>query len=286
MIGPRACGSVLAVVLLVAACGGGAEEPIGSGDPGFVHVHALALDGDGGLLVASHMGLFSVADGEAELIGGDARHDLMALAIERDGTLLASGHPDLRSPTLRVEDRPPLLGLVESSDGGATWTARSLLGEADFHALVVTADAIVGVDGTSQTLLVSEDGIVWEGRGELDALSLAIDPGDARRMLAVDYDGLVHSSTDGGSTWIVLDAPPAAAVQWPSPGRVVVASTDGALYRADDLAGPWVEVGRPGGSPEALLATVDTMWVATDRGDVQASSDGGRTWSTIYDGRP
>lgn len=45
-------------------------------------------------------------------------------------TFLGSGHPDLQSARA---GQPGRLGLIESTDGGATWTILSLAGEVDFH---------------------------------------------------------------------------------------------------------------------------------------------------------
>jgi hypothetical protein len=87
---------------------------------------------------------------------------------EGPGTLapdrfLGSGHPDLADA--REQGLPPLLGLIESSDGGQTWTPVSLLGEADFHVLRSEGDLVYGFDATNARLLVSEDaGATWNER--------------------------------------------------------------------------------------------------------------------------
>ncbi|HVM55755.1 MAG TPA: hypothetical protein VM262_21400 [Acidimicrobiales bacterium] len=85
---------------------------------------------------------------------------------------LASGHPDLRDRRLRVDGKPPLLGLVERGDAGATWEPRSLLGHVR----------------------------TWERLSSIEITSFAIDPDDVQRAVAATGNGVVVS-TDGGRSW-------------------------------------------------------------------------------------
>jgi hypothetical protein len=52
----------------------------------------------------------------------------MGFTVLGSGRFLGSGHPDLREA--REKGLPPLLGLIESQDGGRSWVPISLLGEA------------------------------------------------------------------------------------------------------------------------------------------------------------
>ena len=126
------------VILSSAACT--SDEPTQPDvipDVGVIHVHGLGVDpADGTLYAATHSGLFRIdGAGDAERVG-EHWHDLMGFTVVGPNRFVASGHPDLRT------DLPPLLGLVESDDGGVTWTSRSLLGDADFHALEAVGDRV------------------------------------------------------------------------------------------------------------------------------------------------
>ena len=91
----------------------------------------------------------------------------MAFTVAGPDRFLASGHPDLRDEELLVEGKPPLLGLIESTDAGRTWQVRSLLGDADLHTIVaVDEDLIVAYDSTGERVLASTDGgRTWETQG-------------------------------------------------------------------------------------------------------------------------
>ncbi len=73
----------------------------------------------------------------------------MGFAITGPGTFLGSGHPDPREEDVR----PPLLGLIESTDRGQSWERLSLHGEADFHALQAAHGRVYGYDATSGTFI-------------------------------------------------------------------------------------------------------------------------------------
>lgn len=150
--GPHDAGSsasiplpAVALILLAGAggaCGGDAEVVVRPSDIG--HVHDVVVDGDA-VLVATHRG--SAARRARWASGGRGQiHDLMSMTQLDGGGLIASGHPDLWLEEHRVEGAPPFLGLITSSEGGTTWEAIGLRGEADFHALDVAGEIILGGD--------------------------------------------------------------------------------------------------------------------------------------------
>ena len=129
------------VALVVALAGGGCSgtQPNPSRpateDPGLVHVHGLGINPrDGALHAATHTGLFVVRDGGASRVA-DRFQDTMGFIVVGPDHFIASDHPDFRDPKLLKAGRPPLLGLVESRDGGRSREPASLLGEVDFHVL-------------------------------------------------------------------------------------------------------------------------------------------------------
>src|SRR5688572_22648573 len=120
----------LALALAAGACGGGDDDQLGAdADTGVVHVHGLGIDpADGVLYAATHHGVFRIPeDGEALRIA-DRYQDTMGFTVVGPHRFLASGHPSLADDHLRVEGKPPLLGLIESTDAAKTWRPLSLLG--------------------------------------------------------------------------------------------------------------------------------------------------------------
>ncbi|MGH8905970.1 MAG: F510_1955 family glycosylhydrolase [Egibacteraceae bacterium] len=267
----------LAVAVLLVACGTG-NQAAPQQEPGVVHVHALAVDptDERGLYVATHTGLFHMdAAGKAQRVG-EHYHDLMGFTVAGPGDFIASGHPDLQTDQLRASGKPPLLGLVHSTDGGANWQPLSLLGEVDFHSLQAAHDLVYGYDSTGQTFMVSNDRTTWEKRSSLALADFAVSPDDPDLVVASTSNGLVRSS-DGGRTWQpAADAQP-AILDWNSSGLYRVVG-DGAVAISTDAGATWQSRGSIGGSPEALLARDDLLLAAAaDRGIVE-SRDGGQTW--------
>lgn len=277
--------AAVAVVAVVAMAGGsGDDQPGAGGDPDVVHVHGLGVNpADGAVFLATHLGLYRLdADGRPALVG-DSNQDTMGFTVVGPDRFLASGHPDLRDRRLRVEGKPPLLGLVESRDGGTTWEPRSLLGEADFHALVSRDGRVYGWNASTAELMVTPDMRTWERLSRIAITSFTIDPDDDRRLVAATGDG-VTVSIDGGRSWL----PVAGA-----PRLVVVASGDtgvwgidgsGAVHRSEDGIA-WAEHARLHGEPQALAVNGDELYVAlTEKGRtvLRGSTDQGASWDVIY----
>lgn len=258
----------------------GDGEP-GAPDPGPVHVHGLGVNpADRSLLLATHTGLFRLGpeSQRAERIG-DRYQDTMGFTVTGPDRFLGSGHPDVR------DDLPPLLGLIESRDGGASWRSISLLGKADFHALRTQGRLVVGYDATGGQLLTSRNsGRSWRGAVPPEPLvDVVLDPGSPARLLAAGESRL-YSSGDGGSTWRQLDEK-TGLLAWPRADRLYLVEDTGRVRVSRDGGRRWQDRGRLGGQPAALLATAgETLFAATHDGAITRSSDGGATW-TIR-GRP
>src|ERR1700754_48556 len=144
----RVCSWLGARAVGAGAVAGGGGEPApppepqaAADDPGQVHIHGLGVNpSDGAVLVATHTGLFRVAPGgdRQERIG-DSYQDTMGFAVVGPDHFLGSGHPDPSDA-----ESPPYLGLIESRDGGRTWSPLSLHGEVDFHVLEAAGGTIFG----------------------------------------------------------------------------------------------------------------------------------------------
>jgi hypothetical protein len=281
---------LLLALLILAGCGesstgqagppASAGGPPGAADPGLVHVHGLGVNPrDGGLYVATHTGLFVVRDGTASRVG-DRYQDTMGFTVAGPDRFLGSGHPDLRDRELQAFGKPPLLGLVESRDAGRTWRSLSLLGEADFHALVAAHGRVWGADATSGRVLVSSDQHRWQVLASQPLASLAVSPIDPDVLLGVGEQGLVHSR-DGGRGWQPLAGPPLVLVSWIDPAAAWGATADGQVYRSTDAGRSWSLAGKAGGQPAALLAAASGLYVALHDGRILRSADQARTWQVL-----
>ena len=246
-----------------------------------VHVHDL-LVGSGGspVFLATHTGLYALRDGEL-LAASDRFDDLMAAAIEPNGTLIASGHPDLSTDDLRVEGKPPLLGLV-ASDDGSTWKPRSLLGDADFHAFAISGGRLYGADSTSARVQVSDDGgRTWEARpGEAQLVDLAINSTAADQMVGVDLDRGLVVSTDRADSWeSVRNAPELIDLEWTTTALVGI-DAEGGVHRSTDAGLTWAPAAPVHGA-EALGSDGNDVYAFSPPVGLHRSSDGGESWSEV-----
>lgn len=274
--------TAVAASLALAACGG--DE---AGEPGAVgqqpaapaaasHVHGLGINpSDGSLIVATHDGLLRAAKDEQRAVPyGESRQDVMGFSILGPDRFVGSGHPDPREA-----DQPPNLGLIRSGDGGRSWSSVSLLGEADFHVLESEGRRVYGFDGTQGRLMVSRDGGErWvERQSPAAVFALAIDPRDARRVVASTEQG-VFASADEGATWRSLTSELAGLLAWPAKDRLVLMDGSGTVQTSRDGGRTWRTVGSIGGQPAALIASGDDLYAALGDGSVQRSGDGGANW--------
>lgn len=275
----RALPLLLAVAALAGCGGSGSDEPPVAAPPAAaaeaVHVHGLGVDpADGALLVATHRGLFRAAPG-AERVQrvGDRTPDLMGFTVAGRDRYLASGHPDVR------DDLPPHLGLMESRDGGRTWDAVSLLGEADFHLLEVRGDTVYGGDAAGGRFVRSEDGgETWQDATlPAPTFDVAVHPVRGDTLLASTEEGL-FASRDGARTWTRLGEG-SGQLAWLEPQLVVLVGAGGAVLRSTD-GGRTLEEATPlGGDAEAVLAAGSSVYAALHDGRVLESSDAGTSWS-------
>ncbi|MCC5578027.1 exo-alpha-sialidase [Microtetraspora sp. AC03309] len=248
-------------------------------DPGVGHVHGLGVDpATGTVYVAGHYGLFTVEGGTLRRVG-DRDADHMGFTVAGPGTFYASGHP---SAADIADGQPPHLGLIRSSDAGATWQQVALAGKADFHALQVAGTRVYGYD--------AQTGQVWRGEGatltpeaRLDLLDLGAGAGRPGTVYATTPDG-VKISTDSGRTFRLLKgAPLLSFLDVTDKDGLIGVAPDGQVRSSTDGGATWKAGGRLPMQAVAFTAvSAEHLLAASMDGTLYESTDGGASFATIH----
>lgn len=245
------------------------------------HVHGIGRNpGDGDVYVATHHGLWRVGEGGEPALVGGYLHDFMGFAVVGPDRFVASGHPN------SADELPAHLGLIESTDGGRSWRSRSLLGDADFHALRVVDDTTYGWNSQDGALMTSEDGRTWQtlvdGVLMLDVAAHPTGGGTLVASVAKDRTTLeLQRSVDSGSAFeAVAGAPELARFAWPEPDALWGFALDGTVWKSKDEGESWERVGSVEAMPDAVAGTPDELLAAAG-GKVLASTDAGRSWQQV-----
>lgn len=268
----------LAVGLALTVLGGVSASAVeSSGLPSTPDYHSLLVDPSNQqvLLLGTHVGLYVSSDGgrrwSFDALSGD---DAMNLARVKRGMLRLAGHqvfkessddgatwrdvrpsglPSLDIHGFAVDPRNPrtLLaavagrGLYRSHDGGKSFALVSQQVGGAVMALAVLWDRRILAGDMGRGLLESRDGgATWKQLLDAQLMGLAVNPGDASRILATGSG--IALSTNGGRTWRgVLDLPMGAGpVAWSgsNPKLAYVVGFDRTLYRTLDGGNSWQSV--------------------------------------------
>lgn len=221
-----------------------ADEADGAGLPG-AHTHGVGINpADDLVYLATHEGLFRYDDTGSTRVGPVI--DLMGFTVAGPDHFYASGHPGAGT------DLPNPVGLIETTDGGETWTALSRAGESDFHAMTASSTGVVAFDGAA--LQATSDGVSW---GDLDVpvppFAMDVSP-DGRTIVVTSQEGPVRSA-DAGASWDTLDdAPLLQVVDWADASTVVGLTPDGAVVLSEDAGATWAPAATLPGPPQAVAA--------------------------------
>ena len=313
---------MLAVLALASAAGTGSAvagstgqftfTPSGLGGGGFQNVIVADPSGNGVVLAGGDTsGIWRSADGGSTWLPADGgltdMSQFKVASIEFDpsspGTVLAG-----------VGNAGSGGGLLESADGGRTWTLRSAVPQfaggdtpgiaglppshprSTGHLIAVAPDGTIYAATFAQGVLRSADGgATWTSLGPTGQhlRSIAIDPADPDAVVTAGYEGGIFRTTDasGAGTFAAVPGSPAGVEELRFVGGALYAAgASGLAVSVDDgatwqplaqppLAGAvWTSIdGHVGCGATDLVATAESGGSAT----VIASADAGAHWTAL-----
>ena len=195
----------------VGEAGDAARAPGSAADLG--HIHGIGVNSaDGQVYVGAHSGVFRVSEQQPPVLVSDRVQDFMGFTVVGPNHFLASGHPGRASSAS--------VGLIESTDAGVTWTARSLEGRADFHSLQARHGFVYGYDYPTGALMVTSDMEDWDTRSHLGLGDLAVSPKNPDVVVGVQRREWSRSR-DGGRSFSDPAGPVLQFVSWAEDGVLV-----------------------------------------------------------------
>lgn len=235
------------------------------------HIHHFEIF-QNRLILGTHNGLFDFNAEGKHLRISRSNFDVMGLAVTGD-LIYASGHPG------EGDQRPSLLGLLKSSDGGKTWRQVSLLGKTDFHLLEASGDVVVGGDSVSGELFISEDaGRSWKRRGLNNFEAIALSPLGKNAAFALSR-GRLFSTTDGFASKQRLTKFEAIAdVAWTTSGLFISQGKN--LLVSTNLGEDWKVRHTFKGKIDAIRGARKTIYIAVGA-NIYRSIDAGKTFSLL-----
>lgn len=251
------------------ATANGSPIQVVEADASMEHIHNLILT-DSGLLLGTHQGLWLQHGMGSSVRMGTSHFDVMGLALAPNG-IVASGHPGAGEE--QVND----LGLRASRDQGRTWNNISLFGKVDFHRLVASGIAVMGISAHDGGLLRSEDsGKTWQALPNPNLFDLAMDPTDPSMIVGTTQTGLVRS-IDGGKTFSAIQGAPLLALLSWDKTHLVGVTPQGALFESVDMGLNWRKLATVNGEPGALSVRGNEIALLAGS-TVFYSGDGGATF--------
>jgi len=180
---------------------------------------------------------------------------------------------------------PQYLGYLRSTDSGKTWSNVSRLGLADLHKIVFVHDRVYAWDAVLSAMLISEDG------GEKFTehftprgliIDFEVDPEDPETIVAATDDQL-YRSTDGGDSWRPALREAGVRLAWPEADALYIATEDGRVQVSSDGGDTYEEVGSVDGEPYVIEPVAEEeLLMALSDGTVLRTTDAGVTWNEVF----
>lgn len=202
---------ILSAVMVLSACNSEEEYSFEAVKNNQIdHAHGLGyINGENEFVVATHYGLYQYGE-EGWKESNSQKHDYMGFSAVKEG-FFSSGHPeegsDLKNP----------LGLIKSTDRGASFEQLAFYGEIDFHYLTAGYDsnAVYVLNETPTENLKSglnystDEGKTWteatmKGFNSSYISNLAAHPSKEEQLIIGTKDGIFNSE-DYGQNFSMLN---------------------------------------------------------------------------------
>ncbi len=302
---PLVC--LLLVLVVLASCGDN-STPNGSKGANFGdnknHIHSmLALPGaTGGLLLATHRGLFRTTDGGKtwkEVLGGTGQ---LAEGLMTQYLTVSPLNPQrvyveaITFPDLPKSAGTP--GIYTSSDGGATWSLAAALNTLPSPGLYYM---VAGASGEQQLYVffnalqekglyeTTDAGAHWQQVGTLpdaQSLGLIVDPANPKRLFTYSLAGLFVTQ-NGGEDWHAAQGIKDGITKALLLGSTLYASGDDGTFVSQD-GGAHFTLTAPDKTFQFLVgdaSTPTTVFGLSGAGlngsALYVSTDGGQTWQPV-----
>ncbi len=234
------------------------------------------------------------------------------LFISNDGGVSWESQADMRGQSVRALEAAPsdpntlvagtLTGVYRSTDGGKHWQLISPEGSQELHEVesiaIDPADPKIIYAGTWHLPWKTTDGgehwanIKQGVIDDSDVFSIILDPKDPSVVYASACSG-IYKSQNGGEKFQKVQGIPSTArrtrvlMQDPQNLNIVFAGTTEGLFRTGDSGATWIRTT----GPEIIVNDVyvdpsntNRVLIATDRGGVLASNDGGYSFLPTNNG--
>lgn len=227
----------------------------------------------GRIFVGGHQAVSASADGGRTWRRVDSLDDADAMGWAfTDRAVYVSGHPGISRST---------------DGGVSFEKANEGLPDTDIHAFGAAASTLYGAGPATGVIASTDGGRTWSARTTTHGQSffgrILTDPGDDEHLIAADARSGVVESTDGGRSWRRIGGPPSAL--WVSQsGGSLYASGPRVAARSSDGGNTWEELALPEGATlvEAHPSEPTTLYAGVHNGttvQVLVSRDGGMRWS-------
>jgi len=235
---------------------------------------------------------------EESLDSGASFHQLATLPVTWISELLF----DISRPGVLLA--PAGSGLWRSTDGGATWLAASVSGDAGLGTVnaVGNAGALVG-GGSSGIFRSGDGGATWSGigpgPGAASVSSLIADPRSPTALWAGTWNRGVYHSSDCGASWTWMAAGPdndvtTLAVDPLDPATIYAGTYSSGMMKTTDGGATWTYVFELPLKDWGVLSERQIMlkpsgqrrlWLVTQSDGIHWSEDGGESWTKVSSDR-